>query len=88
MAAGRPIVATDIPGNRAVIKDRHSGLLVPPGDSKALCNALDFMLENPGTAGQYAQVARTEACSRFDIRHTVASLKPLWTTHGVDCRPC
>jgi len=38
MAAGVPVVATDIPGYREVVRDDVDGLLVPPGDPEALAD--------------------------------------------------
>jgi glycosyltransferase involved in cell wall biosynthesis len=39
-ASGKPIVATDIPGCREVVRHEESGYLVPPGEHGALVNAL------------------------------------------------
>lgn len=47
MAAGAPIVASNIPGFRAVLAHGKQGLLVPPKDSDALANAIKAMLSNP-----------------------------------------
>lgn len=78
MAAGRPIVATDIPGNRAVVQNKVSGLLVKPGDAMELFEAVDILLHNPATAQLYGQRARAIACSRFDINQSIAELERLW----------
>ena len=40
MAANRPVVASDIPGYRAVVRHEVDGLLVPPGDEAGLAAAL------------------------------------------------
>jgi phosphatidylinositol alpha-mannosyltransferase len=46
MAAGLPVVASDIPGYRAVMAEGAAGVLVPPGDAFALENALFNILGN------------------------------------------
>ncbi len=40
MAAGRPVVTSDIPGYREVVRHEVEGLLVPPGDEESLAAAL------------------------------------------------
>lgn len=47
MAAGRPLVASDIPGYRGVLTDGREGLLVEPGDPQALAAALVRLLRDP-----------------------------------------
>jgi glycosyltransferase involved in cell wall biosynthesis len=39
-ACGRPIVASDIPGCREIVHDGANGMLVAPGNTDALCDAL------------------------------------------------
>jgi len=46
MAAGLQIVATDISGNRDIIKDGESGFLVPPGDVDRLAESLIKVLKD------------------------------------------
>jgi phosphatidylinositol alpha-mannosyltransferase len=50
MAAGLPVVASDIPGYREVTRHNREGLLVPPGDSDALARALRRLLDDPALA--------------------------------------
>ena len=47
MAAGAPIVASDIEGYRSLISHGAEGLLIPPRDSVALSDALTYLLRHP-----------------------------------------
>jgi phosphatidylinositol alpha-mannosyltransferase len=61
MAAGRPVVATDIPGYREVVHHERDGLLVPPNDPAALAEALSRLLANPGLARALGERGRADA---------------------------
>ncbi len=47
MAAGVPVVASDLPGYRSVLRDGAAGRLVPPNDWPRLATALDALLDDP-----------------------------------------
>ena len=59
-AMGRPVVATDHGGSRETILPGSTGWLVPPGDSAALTQAIDTVL-NLGAAERVACGARARA---------------------------
>lgn len=40
MAAGLPVIASSVPGNRTLIEDGTTGILVPPADHEALAHAV------------------------------------------------
>lgn len=58
MAAGRPLVASDIPGYRTVATDGRQGRLVPPGDPVALAAAIGALLDNPALRRAMAEDGR------------------------------
>lgn len=58
MAAGRPVVASDIPGHRSVVRDGVNGCLVPPGDPPALASAIRALFDNPALAKALADEGR------------------------------
>ena len=47
MAAGLPIVATDVPGCRDLIADGERGLLVPAGEAERIAEAVCLLLDDP-----------------------------------------
>lgn len=53
-----PIITTDVPGCRDIIKDGYSGLLVSPKDKDQLKNAIEIFLNNPKKAINYGIKAR------------------------------
>jgi len=57
MAAGRAIVASDLPSIREILHDGIDALLVAPGEAAALADAIRRLLENPGLAAQLARAA-------------------------------
>lgn len=61
MAAGRPVVASAIPGYAAVARDGLDGLMVPPGDAEALARALVEVLSSPERAATMAESGRARA---------------------------
>jgi len=56
---GVPIVAGDIAGNREVIENEKSGLLVPLNDNKKLHAALKRMINNPLESKKFGTVSAT-----------------------------
>jgi len=46
-SCGRAIVATDVPGCREIVRHNENGLLIPSHDSKALADAIEFLIKNP-----------------------------------------
>jgi len=52
MAAGVPIIASDIPGYRGVLADERVGLLIPPNDEQAIARAALALLRNPERRAQ------------------------------------
>ena len=58
MAHGMPIVATRVGGVPEIVHDRVSGLLVPPGDAEALCQALGRVAGDAGLRARLGAGAR------------------------------
>ncbi len=67
MAAERPVIATDVGGNRELIVHGETGWLVPPRDPAALAQAMLALLRNP----QQAHVMGTRARQRIEADFTM-----------------
>lgn len=87
MAAGLPVVATDIPGYREVLSDEVEGLLVPPRDPEALAAGLVRVLTQPELAARLGEAGR-ERARTFDWPIVVDRLEELYARAiGSDRRP-
>ena len=67
MSAGLPVVATDIEGNRQLVRHEREGLLVPTGDSRGLATAIGCLLAEPATAAALGAAARQRVAAEFAI---------------------
>jgi glycosyltransferase involved in cell wall biosynthesis len=75
MAAGIPIVATDIPGNDEAVVSGKNGWLVPPGDHVALAEKVLSLLNNPNQAASFAEFGRERIQQEFTRAKMIASIQ-------------
>ena len=61
MAAGLPVIASDVPACREVLAEGAAGLLVPAGDVQAWTSALQELMAQPKTRQQLARAAAERA---------------------------
>jgi spore coat protein SA len=77
MASGVCFVATSVGGIPEVMEHQRTGLLVPPGDSHALCNALDQALASRPLREACGQTARQKIIDGFTWGHLMQRLPAL-----------
>ena len=77
MAAGTPMVATDVGGLRDIFDDSSSGLLVPPRDPAAMADALESLLRDPERRSDMAATARVRLAD-FTIERAVERVEALY----------
>lgn len=78
MASERPVVATRVGGVPAIVEDRVSGLLVPPGDARALASAIDELLCRPNWARELGMTAASRVGDRFSASSMVSAIDTLY----------
>lgn len=66
MAAGLPVIATDVGAIGEAVRDGETGLLVPPGDVRALGAALDALVSDRARRRAMGERGRALAEQRFD----------------------
>jgi glycosyltransferase involved in cell wall biosynthesis len=67
MAAGLPVVATDVGGLREVVDDAVTGFLVPVGDARALGERLAQLDADPALRCELGAAARRRAAADFAL---------------------
>lgn len=77
-ASGLPVVATDVGGNREIVRDGHHGLLVPARDPDALATALVALLADPERRAAMAGAARRWALAEATFQAMAARYQSLY----------
>lgn len=79
MAAGLPVVATEVGGIPELIEHDRNGLLVPPGRPDALAGALLALIDDPARADRLAAAARTTVEQRYSFDQMVREFESLYS---------
>jgi phosphatidylinositol alpha-mannosyltransferase len=79
MAAGTPVVASDLPAFRRVLDDGEAGVLVPVGDAVALADALVDLLTDPERRRRLASSA-SRFVHAYDWHHVARQVVEVYET--------
>ncbi len=77
MALGKPIVATKVGGVPELLGNGQAGILVPPGDSAAIAEAVSTLLCDPARACALGEAGRRRA-SRYSAEAMVSALAQVY----------
>jgi glycosyltransferase involved in cell wall biosynthesis len=78
MAAGLPVVSTNISGIPELIEHGVSGLLTPQKDARALARAIAEFLDTPDLRQKLGDAAREKVCRLFDAESNILALHRLF----------
>lgn len=79
MAAGLPVVATNVGGNPEIVQDGKTGFLVPPRDEGALSSAMIRFLESPEMRHRFGEAGYERVATQFSLTSTVQKTEELYT---------
>jgi glycosyltransferase involved in cell wall biosynthesis len=74
MAVGTPVIASDLAGIPEMLDGGRCGVLVPPGDIRALTSAIASLLADPAQRRSLARAGRVHMERRFDLWHNGRTL--------------
>ena len=80
MAAGLPVVLSEVGGTGDVILDGKTGFLIRPGDGPALSERLDQLVSEPAARQRMGRAARHDAETRYDARKNILRTVALMRT--------
>ncbi len=78
MAAGCPIVTTDVPGCRDLVANETTGRVVPFGDTAALAEAIRLLLQDRAAAVRWGDRAQEEVSRRWHFSQTIEAYHTLY----------
>ncbi len=76
-AAGRPVIATDVGGNREIFGPTASSL-IPSGDAAALRRAMQAALDDPAGAAREAAIRLAHIRMGFSVAHMTDQIEALY----------
>jgi glycosyltransferase involved in cell wall biosynthesis len=82
MAAGRPVVATDVGGTAEAVLDGETGVLVPPGDPIAMASAIHRLLGDPRATALMGAAAQRRIRANFSSDAVIEALGILYERGG------
>ena len=80
MAAGLPVVATDVGGVAELVNHDLTGLLVPPNDPIAMAQAVRTLAVDPERRLRFGDAGRTRAAAEFGLARMLADYERLYMT--------
>jgi glycosyltransferase involved in cell wall biosynthesis len=81
MAAGLPIIVTDVGGTSEAIKNGRNGIVIPPGNADLLAKALIELLKDKDLARRMGKNAQTDVTQDFSVTNMVRKTETLYLSH-------
>ena len=86
MAAGRPIIVSDLPVFDHLLADRKNSLRVPASDAAAFCRAIRELQKSPELASRLSNQAQRDFESNHTWNHRVCRINDFLSEHGIELK--
>ena len=80
MAAGKPVIITDVGGARELVENGKTGILIAPGSAEEISGAIFGLLEDPAKPPLLATAGREYVEKEFGLLHMMESYRNLYAT--------
>jgi len=80
MAGSKPVVATEVGGNREAIEDGVQGFLVPPSSADGLAEKILALAKDPALRKQMGEAGRERVLARFTLRKMIGEYEAFYAS--------
>ena len=78
MACYKPVISTDVDQVNELVENYVNGVLIPPGDVRALCEAIERLINNPTLCQQMGQAGRKTVEERFSAQRAAVRYSEIY----------
>lgn len=78
MSQGHPVIVTDNGGQREYVEDGRNGLLVSPGDARALASAMGRLIDDAALRQRLGGQAKADFDDHLNYEHFYAQLRTIY----------
>ncbi len=83
MARGRCVISGDLETIRELVRDGQTGVMIPPGDRRALVSALGDLAQDRDRVDELGRAARARVEEEFDLMRNAERIVAAMRAHGV-----
>jgi glycosyltransferase involved in cell wall biosynthesis len=80
MACGKPIVCSDLLGNREIIINGCNGIMVQPRDTNGIAAAIKLLCGSSSLRAEYGKNSRMLAVERYSWKHRIQRVLEVYTS--------
>lgn len=78
MAAGLPVIATDIDGNKELVENQKNGILIKPKDRKEISEKVNMLINNPDLAQKLGIAAKEKMLKEYSVENMVVGFENIF----------